>query len=183
MVQIWLFHGLHCLVVVILFSKQIYNAHILTNHYTCNIIRWWLSGKCKAHLADNSKTISDSKDSCHHLPLIRHCSETFVLDRCLIDVNQKAFPVWDRNWSKPGLFYGREWGRSTEYAWKTLTTHIYVWYISIFMGLTALKWVWWHWLGTDSELYEYRNTWWRKPLGTFYSSLKISNNFATWLGP
>ena len=33
--------------------QQIYNAHILTNHYTCNIIRWWLSEKCKDHLADN----------------------------------------------------------------------------------------------------------------------------------
>ena len=33
--------------------QQIYNAYILTNDYTCNIIRWWLSGKCKAHLADN----------------------------------------------------------------------------------------------------------------------------------
>ena len=33
--------------------QQIYNAHILTNHYTCNIIRRWLSEKGKANFADN----------------------------------------------------------------------------------------------------------------------------------
>ena len=33
--------------------QQIYNAHLLTKHNICNIIHWWLSGKCKAHLADN----------------------------------------------------------------------------------------------------------------------------------
>ena len=26
---------------------------MLTKHNACNIIRWWLSGECKAHLADN----------------------------------------------------------------------------------------------------------------------------------
>ena len=33
--------------------QQIYNAHNLTKHNAWNIIRWWLSGECKAHLADN----------------------------------------------------------------------------------------------------------------------------------
>ena len=36
--------------------QQIYNAHNLTKHNAWNIIRWWLSGECKAHLADNSGT-------------------------------------------------------------------------------------------------------------------------------
>ena len=37
--------------------QQIYNAHNLTKHNAWNIIRWWLSGECKAHLADNQKIV------------------------------------------------------------------------------------------------------------------------------
>ena len=40
-------------VALVFFFQQIYNAHILTKHNTCRIIRWWLSGRCKAHLDDN----------------------------------------------------------------------------------------------------------------------------------
>ena len=40
-------------IIVVVVVVVVYNAHILTEHNACNIIRWWLSGKCKAHLADN----------------------------------------------------------------------------------------------------------------------------------
>ena len=44
--------------------QQIYNAHILYKHNTCNIMLWWLSVRCKAHLADN-KSNAKSQAFCH----------------------------------------------------------------------------------------------------------------------
>ena len=38
---------------IFFYFQQIYNAHNLNKHNAWNIIRWWLSGECKAHLADN----------------------------------------------------------------------------------------------------------------------------------
>ena len=62
-------------VVVVIYFQQISNAHILTKYNACNIIRWWLSGKCKAHIADNQL-----KGVYRQFSVIR-TYETYVIDK------------------------------------------------------------------------------------------------------
>ena len=44
--------------------QQIYNVHILYKQNTCNIIRRWLSVRCKANLAENQSN-AKSQAFCH----------------------------------------------------------------------------------------------------------------------
>ena len=77
--------------------QQIYNAHISTKHNACNIICWWLSGKCKAYLADNqteNRNIYIYKDmTLSTIDMDFHISSTWAW---LHHFSQVFFNVWKK---------------------------------------------------------------------------------------
>ena len=69
--------------------QEIYNAHILTKHNTCNIIRWWLSEKCKAHLPDNQNIHLDSPCSSRDFGLrLPRCKYKWMIVRFTYNIGE-----------------------------------------------------------------------------------------------